>query len=416
MRQVKYLLFLLLSFSIFCPPTILRAETLAERLRGRILIQVEGKGQAWYINPTDQKRYFLSNLPDTLQVISQVGWKKSSEQLNKILDSKNKRQLAGRFVIISNKPNTYYFYNQSLIEYSFHSGGEAVKLYRKIGLPISNKNLAKIPIGFITSTPTSNPSLTQKSTSSPLLTLMAKQIHDKVNIERVKFGFGKLTWNDELAETARLHSQDQANENQSIIIQTKLCSYPFIHHEGQVFGLYHNNRLNSQKIFNFSASAENIALVPSIKEAAYEADNVPKIDCQSELNILNTSYEARIDEAKTDQKKLASLQEEIILRKNKTKQSPSITLWQITYNQIEDVEQKAVVGWLNSPGHRRNMLNAEYNQSGVGVAQVKDYFIITQVFTKKADCGFQTGPCCEKPGYYPYCYIPLTCLAKVCQP
>jgi uncharacterized protein YkwD len=416
MRQIKYLLFLLLSFSIFCPPTILRAETLAERLRGRILIQVEGKGQAWYINPTDQKRYFLSNSPDTLQVISQVGWKVSSEQLHKILDSKNKRQLSGRFVIISNQPNTYYFYNQSLVEYTFHSGGEAVNLYRKIGLPISNKNLAKIPIGFITSTPASNPSSTQKNTSSPLLTLMAKQIHDKVNIERIKFGLGKLAWNDGLAETARLHSQDQANENQNIIIQTKLCSYPFIHHEGQVFGLYHNNRLNSQKIYNFSASAENIALIPSIKEATYAADNIPKIDCQSELNKLNTNYEEHIDEVKTNQEKTNLLLQEIASRKFKTEQSPTITLWQTTYNQPEEVEQEAITGWLNSPGHRRNMLNAEYDQSGVGIAQVKDYFIITQVFTKKANCGFQTGPCCEKPGYYPYCYIPLTCQTKVCQP
>lgn len=35
------------------------AASLSARLTGRILLQVQSKGEAWYVNPTDQKRYGL---------------------------------------------------------------------------------------------------------------------------------------------------------------------------------------------------------------------------------------------------------------------------------------------------------------------------------------------------------------------
>jgi len=31
---------------------------LAQKLSGRILLQVESKGEAWYINPSNLKKYF----------------------------------------------------------------------------------------------------------------------------------------------------------------------------------------------------------------------------------------------------------------------------------------------------------------------------------------------------------------------
>ena len=50
-----------------------------------------------------------------------------------------------------------------------------------------------------------------------------------------------------------------------------------------------------------------------------------------------------------------------------------------------DFARKAVVGWMNSPTHRVNILDTEFNSSGIGIATARDGSIyITQVFTQRA--------------------------------
>jgi hypothetical protein len=44
-------------------------SALVNQLRGKILIQVEGKGEAWYVNPVDGKRYFLGSPELAYQVM-----------------------------------------------------------------------------------------------------------------------------------------------------------------------------------------------------------------------------------------------------------------------------------------------------------------------------------------------------------
>lgn len=44
-----------------------------EKLKGRILLQVESRGQSWYVNPKDGKRYLFSDKYDTAEMIKIVG-------------------------------------------------------------------------------------------------------------------------------------------------------------------------------------------------------------------------------------------------------------------------------------------------------------------------------------------------------
>jgi len=46
----------------------------------------------------------------------------------------------------------------------------------------------------------------------------------------------------------------------------------------------------------------------------------------------------------------------------------------------EDIERTAVAGWMNSPGHRQNILEKNYTKSGIGVAMKGDAIFITQLF------------------------------------
>lgn len=52
---------------------------------------------------------------------------------------------------------------------------------------------------------------------------------------------------------------------------------------------------------------------------------------------------------------------------------------------IKELAEKAVEQWMNSPGHKQNILNSAYTHSGIGVYhnQEKGIYLFTQVFVKK---------------------------------
>ena len=50
------------------------------------------------------------------------------------------------------------------------------------------------------------------------------------------------------------------------------------------------------------------------------------------------------------------------------------------WNSAEKIAKQSVDGWMNSPGHRRNILEARYSRTGVGVAVSGDTVYITQLF------------------------------------
>lgn len=78
-----YLIFSLLTVFLFSANYTL-AETLSERVKGSILLQVESKGEAWYVNPTDNKRYSLGRPADAYEVMRQKGIGITNNDLKKI--------------------------------------------------------------------------------------------------------------------------------------------------------------------------------------------------------------------------------------------------------------------------------------------------------------------------------------------
>lgn len=57
---------------------------LINRLKGRILLQVESKGEAWYVNPDDGKRYFLRDGNAAYSIMRELGLGITNENLNQI--------------------------------------------------------------------------------------------------------------------------------------------------------------------------------------------------------------------------------------------------------------------------------------------------------------------------------------------
>ncbi|MDP3889070.1 MAG: hypothetical protein Q8Q25_00815, partial [bacterium] len=60
------------------------ATSMASNLKGRILLQVEGHGEAWYVNPANQKRYYLGRPDDAFKVMRTLGVGITNENLLKI--------------------------------------------------------------------------------------------------------------------------------------------------------------------------------------------------------------------------------------------------------------------------------------------------------------------------------------------
>jgi len=71
-------------FFIAAPLCLAANQSLAERLAGKIVLQVKSHGEAWYINPSDLKRYFLDRPADGLVLMKKFGTGNTSQNLTKI--------------------------------------------------------------------------------------------------------------------------------------------------------------------------------------------------------------------------------------------------------------------------------------------------------------------------------------------
>jgi len=63
---------------------------LVNKLKGRILLQVESKGEAWYLNPDDGKRYYMKNGNDAFWIMKYLSLGISNANLEKRKKGKGK--------------------------------------------------------------------------------------------------------------------------------------------------------------------------------------------------------------------------------------------------------------------------------------------------------------------------------------
>ena len=82
-KNIKIALLLLLFIFAF-PYSLFAVENLAEHLSGRILLQVEGVGQAWYVSPADEKRYSLGRPEEAFDLMKKLSVGISDKDLAKI--------------------------------------------------------------------------------------------------------------------------------------------------------------------------------------------------------------------------------------------------------------------------------------------------------------------------------------------
>ncbi|MEI6596991.1 MAG: hypothetical protein WCL13_02145 [bacterium] len=83
-KYITKILILTTIFVIIIPLCLAATDNLAERLAGKIVLQVESHGEAWYINPSDLKKYFLNRPADGLALMKKFGIGITNKDLTKI--------------------------------------------------------------------------------------------------------------------------------------------------------------------------------------------------------------------------------------------------------------------------------------------------------------------------------------------
>jgi hypothetical protein len=125
----------------------------ASNLDGRILLQVQDKGQAWYVNPLNSSRYYLGRPDDAFNLIRSLGLGVSNQDLAAFKNSAPTR-LAGRILLqVQDKGQAYYVGPLDLKLYYLGRPADAFNLMRSQGLGITNLDLSKIPVYQAVSAP-----------------------------------------------------------------------------------------------------------------------------------------------------------------------------------------------------------------------------------------------------------------------
>lgn len=121
---------------------------LANRLKGRILLQVEELGEAFYIYPNDLKKYYLGTPDDAFRVMRALGLGAN----NKFITSYTvyPARVAGKILInVDDLGKAYYISPLNRRAYYLGSPDQAYQVIRSLGLGITNANINKIADGIL---------------------------------------------------------------------------------------------------------------------------------------------------------------------------------------------------------------------------------------------------------------------------
>lgn len=147
------------------------AQAATLNLNGRILLQVQDLGQAWYVNPLNGERYYLGRPIDAFNLMRTFGLGVSNNDLSGFLRNGSPVYLSGRILLqVQDKGQAYYIDPVSLKLFFLGSPTNAFEVIRQKGLGITNVDLARIPLApnqlSSTPAPTVNPLTVTNTTAN----------------------------------------------------------------------------------------------------------------------------------------------------------------------------------------------------------------------------------------------------------
>jgi hypothetical protein len=129
------------------------ASTMTDRLSGRILLQVESHGEAWYVDPVDLKRHYLGRPADAFDIMRSLGLGITDDDLKKIPeaggtssgDAALTARLSGRILLqVESHGEAWYVDPVDLKRHYLGRPTDAFNLMRSLGLGISDSDISLI--------------------------------------------------------------------------------------------------------------------------------------------------------------------------------------------------------------------------------------------------------------------------------
>ncbi|MDP3837029.1 MAG: hypothetical protein Q8Q67_02930 [bacterium] len=152
--KFKTILLLALILATAWPLSSAKAETIATRLSGRILLQVQANGEAWYVNPLDAKRYFLGRPQDAFNLMRQLGLGISESNYQSFAVA-SAPKFKGRILLRVQANGEAYYVDPMTAKLSYLGRPtDAFALMRQKGLGITNSDLNLIPLAGTATTVT----------------------------------------------------------------------------------------------------------------------------------------------------------------------------------------------------------------------------------------------------------------------
>lgn len=153
MRRYWTIFGLSIAFLAFSPSTVQAVTGPFEHVRGRILIDVDQRGEAWYVHPISGKRYYLRTPDNALAVMRALSLGISDADIERIPEPDSDfampyelRHVAGRILLrVENGGEAWYVDPVGMRRYRLGSPKDAMRVMVQLGLGITHSNLEMIP-------------------------------------------------------------------------------------------------------------------------------------------------------------------------------------------------------------------------------------------------------------------------------
>ncbi len=310
------------------------ATTLGERLGGRILLQVESKGEAWYVNPIDGKRYYLGRPDDAFAIMRKLGLGITNKDISKIpVEGENNpvnvdiyliNRLKGRILLqVESKGEAWYVNPIDGKRYYLGRPDDAFSIMRDLGLGITNFDIGQIEVA---------------EESAKQFSAITEDVIDVVSVDNPDIELsGPLTLTDVTSVGAPL-------------------TYSGLFEE--------TNKRRLENGLNAFRESEKLKLMAEKKVN----------------DMIDKGY---FEHVSPDGKGIEDLAEEVGYE--------YITIGENLALGNIFTDSTLLDGWMNSPGHRANILNKTFTELGIaasrGVYKGNEVWFAVQEFGKPlSDC------------------------------
>jgi hypothetical protein len=121
---------------------------LKKRLSGYILLQVQENGEAYYVYPDDSKKYYLGRPDDAFSVMRQLGLGATHDFISGHVIFP--ASVSGKILLdVEQNGEAYYIYPKDKKAYYLGRPADAFRIMRELGLGITNSDLNRISEGSL---------------------------------------------------------------------------------------------------------------------------------------------------------------------------------------------------------------------------------------------------------------------------